>query len=148
MKNLLLSSFVVLLLSCTVQQNPIKQTSKAENSAVKNTEVKDYFTAAGNEPFWRIAISKNQIVFKSVDSSLNLTCPHVNPIDIEKPKTKMYQSKTEEGELIVELTPGNCSDTMSGIQHNYIVTVKIKIKNAKAYTSFKGCGNYSSDFRP
>lgn len=148
MKNLLLSSFVLLLLSCTIQQTAIKQTTKAENSVVKNTEVKDYFTAAGNEPFWRIAISKNQIVFKSVDSSLNLTCPHVNPIDSEKSNTKMYQSKTEEGELIVELTPGTCSDSMSGIQHNYSVTVKTKIKNAKTYTSFKGCGNYSSDYRP
>ncbi|MBB6612069.1 copper resistance protein NlpE N-terminal domain-containing protein [Pontibacter sp. Tf4] len=94
------------------------------------------FIATGNEPGWSLEIDLEKgMYFKTLPTeTIALQTAATSPE--QKGKTTTYRSKSENGELVVEITEQPCEDTMSGKQSSY--SVKVTAKGME----FIGCGMY------
>lgn len=135
--------------SCNDKKETIKSPENNASTEINKTkelaDLENYFKAGGNEPFWSIAISEEKIVFKTPEDSL--IAPHVEPIHAMDANVKRYDTQTEMGELSVEITQNDCTNSMSGELLPYSVSVTYKSHKSTQATTFKGCGSYQPDYR-
>ena len=107
-----------------------------------------YFKASGTEPFWRLEITEEDFRFTSVGEGIEtFNAPHAEPIKAMDANVKMYRSVPERGEMKIQIVQQPCSDEMSGKENKYQVTVELKRGIDKDFKTFKGCGNYITDYR-
>jgi heat shock protein HslJ len=59
----------------------------------------------------------------------------------------MYRSVPELGEMKIQIVQQTCTDDMSGKEYKYQVTVQLKRSIDKDFKTFRGCGNYITDYR-
>ncbi len=153
MKKLALLGLLLLtIVGCNSQkkvqenQNTTKTTETPSKIQDSNTQV-IYFKATGNEPFWGLEISDSTIEFKSLTELESFKAPHIEPIRAMDANVKMYRVETEAGKMNIQIFQGKCENTMSGDVLPYTVTVEIKRNKDKEFTTFKGCGQYITDYR-
>lgn len=105
------------------------------------------FMASGTEPFWSLEIDfDKQMNFKTV-AGPELTTPVPEGVKAMDANVTRYRAVTEAGELIVQLHHLECTNSMSGQKSDYTVTVDVKSGADTAYTTYKGCGTYTADYR-
>lgn len=143
MKKSLLIFSILLVLGCKTAT--VKPETEVTDSSIVANEL--YFKAQGNEPFWSLEISANAIQFKGIEKENYFNAPHVEPIQAMDANVKMYVATTEKGTIRITISQGKCTDSMSGISNNYTVTVELTIGKGAEPTIYKGCGNYSVDYR-
>jgi heat shock protein HslJ/uncharacterized membrane protein len=121
---------------------------KVEEPKTTKENLKNYFTANGNEPFWNIAISENQIEFTSLITGFeNIKTPYVEPVRAMDANVKMYTIETESVQIKVQIFQSECTNSMSGIVSKYTVKIDLKHNKDLEYKTIEGCGNYITDYR-
>ncbi len=163
-KNIFFFTVVIFAVGLQVVCNPVKNKSKKATSIVKtDTAITAgaasmpnknkygetiYFKASGNEPFWGLEITEANFRFTSLSEGFEaFNAPYTEPIRAMDANVKMYHSVPELGELKIHITQQPCSDDMSGKENKYKVTVELKRAIDKDFKTFKGCGNYVTDYR-
>ncbi|TDO95722.1 META domain-containing protein [Flavobacterium sp. 245] len=150
MKNLL---SLLLLLSIAVS---CKSTA-SKNSDTKGTtseygnqedEMKYYFTATGNEPFWGIKMGSEEIVFTSlIPGKEKLVFPAVEAIKAMDANVKMYKVSNETSSGTITIQQLECQNSMSGVISPYKVSIEIKNNSELQSKKVEGCGKYNTDYR-
>ena len=103
------------------------------------------FTAAGNEPFWELAIAPGaKMYFRTLDGSEldSLVTPVPPPTESANGDTLRWQATTEAGQLYVTIVRETCQDTMAGELFGYRVWVEAKTNTMKDFVTYEGCGDY------
>ncbi|WP_291115460.1 META domain-containing protein [Flavobacterium sp. UBA6135] len=145
MKKLIQMSFVtILIVSCTTK---LKSLPEIPEDEIPKKMAFHYFSAIGTEPFWSLEISESLIKFSALDENLNFNAPYVEPIRAMDSNVKMYRAETESGKIEITIIQEDCSDNMSEKKYYYKVEVTIQRGTQKDYSSLKGCGNYTFDYR-
>lgn len=105
------------------------------------------FIASGTEPFWSLEINfDKELHFKTV-AGLDITTSVPEGARAADANVMRYRAVTEQGELIVQLAQHECINDMSGAKSDYAVTIDTKTNTAANYTTYKGCGSYTVDYR-
>ena len=118
-----------------------------QNILIKKQQKGIDFYAVGNEPFWGLDMDFEKVIhFKNLDG-IEFNAPAVEPIKAMDTNATRYRSVTESGEIIVQLNEVKCTDSMSGQEFNYSVTIDFKSSNKSDFTTYKGCGSYIPDYR-
>lgn len=157
-----LLNLVILLFGCiqparlpatTVKTNSSSISNSADsinNKYLKQNEMLTNgidFTASGNEPFWRLEITEENFGFTSLSEGFEtFNAPHTEPIRAMDANVKMYRSVPELREMKIQIVQASCTDDMSGKENKYQVTVELKRGIDKDFKTFKGCGNYITDY--
>ncbi|TDE44367.1 META domain-containing protein [Flavobacterium rhamnosiphilum] len=150
-RNVFFSIVLLTIVSCKTNKVPIQISSETESTPaykeqMENLEQMIYFRATGNEPFWSLKISDNNIVFASLNAGFeSFNAPFVAPIRAMDANVKMYRVATESGNMNIEIRQEECINSMSGAISPYVV--KIEITKGKTDNSivFNGCGTYITD---
>ncbi|CAN5597471.1 hypothetical protein BH11BAC3_BH11BAC3_43750 [soil metagenome] len=105
------------------------------------------FTASGNEPFWSLEIDFNKYMHFKTAAGFEITTPVPEYVKAMDANATRYAAKTEQGLLTVQIAKQQCTNDMSGKNSDYKITVDVKSNTDKNYTTYKGCGNYITDYR-
>ena len=153
---LLLFIIAITITSCkttsTVKEGTTTtEPTEAYKEQMENINEANFFRASGNEPFWGLKISNENIAFTSLVAGFEkFSWPTTAPIKAMDANVKMYRAASELGEIKIQILAKECTDNMSGQISPYTVTVEISINNSdKALISnpLQGCGNYITDYR-
>ncbi len=157
-----LLSLTIVLFGCTEPARLPATTIKTNNTIIKNSADSinsNYgrqnemltngidFSASGNEPFWSLQIDFNKSMHFKTVSGFELTTPVPEGVKAMDANVTRYAAKTEQGLLTVQIAKQECINDMSGKKSDYNVTVDVKRSTDKNYTTYKGCGNYVTDYR-
>lgn len=149
MKNILsLLLLLSLLAGCKSAANKTSDTQTTSEYGSQEDEMKYYFKATGNEPFWGIKFGNDNIVFTSlIPGKEKLVFPAAEAIRAMDANVKMYKVSNETASATITIQQLDCQDSMSGAISPY--SVKIEIKNNSELESKKlsGCGKYNTDYR-
>ncbi|MEP7258835.1 MAG: META domain-containing protein [Flavitalea sp.] len=105
------------------------------------------FTASGNEPFWSLEINFDKDIHFKTLTGIDTKMPVPEGLKAMDANVTRYAGQTEKGFLIVQIAKQECINDMSGKKTEYSITIDFKNDTDKQYTSFKGCGQYISDYR-
>ena len=105
------------------------------------------FTASGNEPFWSLEIDFNKYMLFKTPGGLEITTPVPEGVKAMDANVTRYAAQTEWGVLNVQIAKQECINDMSGKKSDYNVLIDIKSNTDKNYKTYKGCGQYLSDYR-
>lgn len=120
---------------------------QVENNSPMQQNTSD-FKATGNEPFWSLEIDFDQKMhFKSLNYPEEMITPVPKPEKAQDHPVTRYRAVTEKGELMVQISPDPCADTMSDQKFPFSVKVSVKASSASDYTEFEGCGRFLLDSR-
>lgn len=137
--------------NCKTVSHNDSNTKETNSTASVNTSNEDfsvYFKATGNEPFWELKISSEQIIFTSLTKEKEtLVFPSVKPIRAIDANIKTYKSKNTMTSLVISIQQLDCQDAMSGIISSYKVSVEIKNNSDGSLKKAEGCGKYITDYR-
>lgn len=152
-------SAIILLTAC----NEVKHTAKGgkrslnvDTATNKNVYYLDkninaetiYFKANGTEPFWGLEMTVERVIFTSIAQGFEtIKAPLTEAIWAMDTNVKMYRLVTEHGEMKIQIAQMTCTDSMSGKENKYQVTVELNRDIDKDFKTFKGCGNYITDYR-
>jgi uncharacterized membrane protein/heat shock protein HslJ len=157
-----LLNLVIVLFGCNQPARVTTTTVKTDSStmqnsadSINNTYLKQNemitngidFTASGNEPFWSLEIDFNKSMHFKTVSGFELTTPVPEGVKAMDANVTRYAAQTEWGVLTVQIAKQECINDMSGKKSDYNVTVDVKRSTDKNYTTYKGCGNYVTDYR-
>ncbi|KQO24983.1 heat-shock protein [Flavobacterium sp. Leaf82] len=144
---------LLLLLSLIVgcKSTAGKISDKKETTSEYGTQedqMKYYFTATGNEPFWVLKMGIDGIEFTSLISGKEkLTFPATEVIRAMDANIKMYKVSNETSSATITIQQLECQNSMSGAISPYKVSIEIKNNAELAFTKLGGCGNYNTDYR-
>jgi heat shock protein HslJ/uncharacterized membrane protein len=144
---------LLLLLSLIVgcKSTAGKISDKKETTSEYGTQedqMKYYFTATGNEPFWALKMGIDGIEFTSLISGKEkLTFPATEVIRAMDANIKMYKVSNETSSATITIQQLECQNSMSGAISPYKVSIEIKNNAELAFTKLGGCGNYNTDYR-
>ncbi len=123
--------------------NPSEKTSSTilvENSPTS-------FKSKSNDGLWSLTIDDaNQLHFKGTDSA-SLDFGSTDVSKAQDAKHVRYRSVSEEGELIVTLSEGDCKHEEHKTPPSHSVLIELKRSGESDYTEFKGCGSFVPDFK-
>lgn len=105
------------------------------------------FTATGSEPFWSLEIDFDKQLHLKNKNGFEMITPVPEGMKAADAPITRYRAVTEGGELIVQLAQQPCINSTSGETWRYTVTVDAKKGTDPAYTTYKGCGTYTADYR-
>lgn len=97
------------------------------------------YTARGNEPFWRLDVSDTAVTWTTPEETLTSDGPSVRAPTPVTPGWRGFSARFTGGELIAEVRPTACQDTMSG--QTYPDTVSVTFRGA----TWSGCGGAPMD---
>lgn len=105
------------------------------------------FYAVGNEPSWSLSIDKkNTVSFKSLDGIV-FSASSVSKLASIDANTRGYRILKGKEEVLINIVEEKCMDTMADEEFSFSVSVDLKLKDEKSFTTFKGCGDYIPDPR-
>jgi len=149
MKNIIsLLLLFSLIVSCksTVGKSSDPQTTSEYGT--QEDEMKYYFTATGNEPFWGLKIGNDEIVFTSlITGKEKIIFPSVEAIKAMDANVKMYKVSNETSTAAITIQQLECQNSMSGVISPYKVTIEIKNNSELETKKLSGCGKYNTDYR-
>ncbi|OXB01675.1 heat-shock protein [Flavobacterium plurextorum] len=149
MKRILSLVFIFsLTIGCksTAGKTSDKQTTSEYGS--QEDEMKYYFTATGNEPFWGLKMGNDNIVFTSlIPGKEKLVFAPVDAIKAMDANVKMYKVSNETTSATITIQQVDCQDSMSGAISPYKVSVEIKNNTELQTEKIGGCGKYNTDYR-
>ena len=105
------------------------------------------FYAVGNEPSWLLNISRNNTAEFKVLYGQEYSKNIVSKLASIDPKSTSYRGVVDQGEIIIHLVEEKCMDSMADEDFSFKVTVDLKLKGEKSFTSYNGCGDYVPDPR-
>lgn len=112
----------------------------------ENREKGIYFRANGNEPDWNLKIGEKTIEFTSLKPGFEtFNSEHAEPIRAMDANVKLYRITTEAGKMFIRISQEECSGTMADKKYSYAVQIDMTINDIM--DTFKGCGNYITDYR-
>lgn len=150
MKKLLSLLLVLsLIVSCKTATGKISDTKETTSEyGTQEDQMKYYFTATGNEPFWALKIGNENIVFTSlIEGKEKLIFPAGEAIKAMDANIKMYKISNETSGTTISIQQLECQNSMSGAISPYKVSIEIKNNSELAFTKLGGCGNYNTDYR-
>lgn len=100
--------------------------------ATEPTSQETPYRARGNEPGWHVDIGANAIVLVTHYGAQRLTAP--KPAVAVANATRRYATQVNGHTLRMEIAPGPCVDTMSGMPYPDTVTVQLNQE------TLRGCG--------
>ncbi|MFZ0134235.1 MAG: hypothetical protein WAK95_16970 [Desulfobacterales bacterium] len=101
------------------------------------------FFAVGNEPSWALDIDFDQgMRFKSPSGLPELNTPPGREDKAQDADVTRFFAGTEAGTLIVTVSRGRCTDTMSGEIFPFRVKIDVKRSVDADYKTVEGCGRY------
>ncbi|MBS7254790.1 META domain-containing protein [Flavobacterium branchiicola] len=125
-----------------------KDSGGTSSGSSTEEDLKYYFKATGNEPFWGIKIGNEQIVFTSlITGKENIIFPAVEPIKAMDANVRMYKVSNETASGTITIQQLDCQDSMSGVISPYSVKVEIKNNSELQAEKLNGCGKYLTDYR-
>lgn len=140
---------LLMIVSCkpTAGKNSdIKQTASEYGS--QEDEMKYYFTATGNEPFWGLKMGNDNIVFTSlIPGKEKLVFASVEAIKAMDANIKMYKVSNETSTATISIQQLECQNSMSGAISPYKVSIEIKNNSELEAKKIGGCGKYNTDYR-
>ncbi|MEN2487315.1 META domain-containing protein [Flavobacterium sp. B11] len=149
MKNIL--SFLLLLflvIGCKSSADKTSNTHNTSEYGAQEDEMKYYFKATGNEPFWAVRMGKENIVFTSlIPGKEKLVFPAVEAIKAMDANVKMYKVSNETSSATITIQQLDCQDSMSGVISPYSAKVEIKNNVDLETKKLEGCGKYNTDYR-
>ncbi|WP_163408708.1 META domain-containing protein [Flavobacterium ajazii] len=150
-KYLILILIISFAYNCKTIRSKNFNTKEINNTTSENTSDEDitiYFKATGNEPFWELKISPEQIIFTSLTKGKEpLVFSSVKPTRAMDANIKTYKVKNTTASLTISIQQLDCQDSMSGIISPYKVSVEIKNNSDGSLKKVEGCGKYITDYR-
>lgn len=102
----------------------------------KKDKVIYHFTAIGTEPFWKLSVLENEIIWET---------PEFFELFEKDGSPELYtlkEAKNNKGsQLSYYITKANCSDGMSDESYDYAVKINVSIDGET--NEYKGCGTFS-----
>ena len=105
------------------------------------------FYARGNEPFWALDIDFDKIFKFTTMGGAAMNTPPLEAVQRQGTQEIRYEGETEAGKIIITLSPGECTDNMSGASFTHAVTVEHRQGNETEFTRYEGCGRFVADPR-
>lgn len=149
MKNILaLLLLLSVMVSCKSTAGKTSDKQTISEYGTQEDEMKYYFTATGNEPFWALKMGDDNIVFTSlITGKEKLTFPAVEAIKAMDANVKMYKISNETSGGTITIQQLDCQNSMSGAISPYKVSVEIKNNTELESKKLEGCGKYNTDYR-
>lgn len=137
-----------LMISCKPAGEKTSETKTISEYGNQEDEMKYYFTATGNEPFWGLKMGNDEIVFTSlIPGKEKIIFPSVEAIKAMDANVKMYKASSEAATTTITIQQLECQNSMSGAILPYKVTVEIKNNSELKTEKLSGCGKYNTDYR-
>ncbi|MGE6354298.1 META domain-containing protein [Flavobacterium sp. NPDC079362] len=148
-KLLLLMLLSSLIISCKIAINKNPDTKETTSEyGTQEDQMKYYFTATGNEPFWALKMGTENIEFTSLISGKEkLIFPATEAIRAMDANVKMYKVSNETSSATISIQQLECQNSMSGAISPYKVSIEIKNNSELELKKLDGCGNYNTDYR-
>lgn len=105
------------------------------------------FKATGNEPFWSLKMDFSGKMVLDVLGEEEFSVPLPKPVKPQDIQAEHYNAQTEKGQLQVTIFKQKCQDSMSGMDFDYKVSVRVKTNEEAEYREYSGCGSYQGDYR-
>lgn len=130
---------LMLIMACFLALTACNSTKKAAEDMSMGEKMStgvEEFSLKGNEPYWNIEISGNEIILSQMDKD-NIVYPYYQPKD--GAFSRIFETsadvngKTSQLKIIVEKK--TCNDSMADMTYDYKATV---VKDGK---TMKGCGS-------
>lgn len=121
--------------STTETETPTTDTLSAPEAKIEARSADKTFICQGNEPFWNVAITAENIVYHRMGEE-KVSFPYVEP-QREGDSWIFQTEKSGANAIKVTVLPGECMDSMSGEKFNYSATVEINGE------TLKGCASES-----
>ena len=149
MKNIFsLLLLLSLVASCKSTAGKTSDTQTISEYGIQEDEMKYYFTATGNEPFWGLKMGNDDIVFTSlIPGKEKLVFAPVDAIKAMDANVKMYKVSNETSAAAITIQQVDCQNSMSGAISPYKVSIEIKINSELETKKIGGCGKYNTDYR-
>lgn len=149
MKNILsLLLLLFLMVGCKSTAVKTSDTQTTSEYGTQEDEMKYYFTATGNEPFWGLKIGNENIIFTSlIPGKEKLVFPPVDAIKAMDANVKMYKVSNETSTATITIQQVDCQNSMSGTISPYKVSIEIKNNSELETKKIGGCGKYNTDYR-
>ena len=156
MKIFTIFNFFILMvssISCSViTKNPAENPGISESNSSNSSETSAstsqniYFKGSGNEPFWNVEISEEQIKLKTITDSI--VAPSVEAIRAADHNVKLYRTQTANNDILnIQIVQNKCTNAMSGAISPYSVSVEYQKNGDSKMSKFEGCGKYVTDYR-
>lgn len=120
---------VLLLQSITVGCKQAAPPTHTTDPAASKT-----YTCTGNEPFWMVKIEPDSVIFKTPENEISYPSASFTKLENKLIFETQLAHATMSSKLKVTLVDTKCTDSMSGMESAYTVTVE---KDGETYT---GCG--------
>ncbi|MFH7017410.1 META domain-containing protein [Flavobacterium sp. FlaQc-47] len=150
MKKLLSFLLVLsLIVGCKSTAGKISDTKGTTSEyGTQEDQMKYYFTATGNEPFWALKMGTENIEFTSlIAGKEKLIFPASEAIKAMDANIKMYKVSNETSSATISIQQLECQNSMSGAISPYKVSIEIKNNSELELKKITGCGNYNTDYR-
>lgn len=149
MKNIISLLFLLVVVSgCKSAADKTSTAPATSEYGAQEEEMKYYFTATGNEPFWGLKIGNDEIIFTSLISGKEKLV--FNPVDAIKAmdaNVKLYKVSNETSTASITIQQLECQNSMSGAISPYKVAIEIKNNTELEAQKLSGCGKYNTDYR-
>ncbi|WP_299780192.1 META domain-containing protein [uncultured Formosa sp.] len=150
--NLLKNSIVFIILitvfSCAQSKKETVNTSdtviNSSSIKIQTNNSKVFFEGTGTTPDWNVILRENEIQFSLKDHVFHFPLPHVN--NAADANIKIYSSLTKSAHIRIKIAMQDCPDANAKI-HPYAVSIDFKQASDTDFTSYKGCGEYVTDYR-
>ena len=143
---LLLFSLITGCKSTAHKNSDIKETTSEYGT--QEDQMKYYFTATGNEPFWGLKMGIEGIEFTSlITGKEKFIFPASEAIKAMDANVKMYKVVNETATATISIQHMECQNSMSGAISPYKVSIEIKNNTELTFTKLEGCGHYNTDYR-
>ena len=93
------------------------------------------YTCTDNEPFWMVKVERDSVIFKTPENEISYPSASFTKVENKLIFETQLAHATMSSKLKVTLVDTKCTDSMSGIESPYTVTVE---KDGETYT---GCGH-------
>lgn len=149
MKNILALLFLLsVILGCKSTTDKTSDTKAISEYGAQEDEMKYYFTATGNEPFWGLKMGNDNIIFTSlIPGKEKLIFPSVDAVKAMDANVKMYKVTNETSSATITIQQVDCQNSMSGAISPYKVSIEIKNNSELEPKKIEGCGKYNTDYR-
>ncbi|MCP2028992.1 heat shock protein HslJ [Flavobacterium sp. HSC-32F16] len=149
MKNILSLLLLLSFLSgCKSTASKTSDTQTTSEYGSQEDEMKYYFTATGNEPFWGLKMGNDNIIFTSLISGKEkLVFAPVDAVKAMDANVKMYKVSNETSSATITIQQVDCQNSMSGAISPYKVSIEIKNNSELETKKIQGCGKYNTDYR-
>ena len=104
------------------------------------------FAATGNEPFWSLEIIFGKTMNFNTRDGYEIITPFVEGENAANANVTRYRATTDSGELSVQISKRKCINSMSGMESDYQVSIRVK-KHSGPIKEYDGCGSYIGNYR-